>query len=1099
MDTEDNVRKYWAFISYSHADKAWADWLHRSLENYPMPRDLVGRQTPADAPVPKRFVPVFRDREELPTATDLAAVIGRALRHARFLVVICSPRSAKSPWVEKEIIEYKRMHGDSRVMCLIVDGEPWASGGRQGFSEADECFPRAVRFQLGHDGELSDKPTEPIAADAREGKDGRENAVIKLMAGLLGVGFDDLRRREQEYQRRRLRRFQATAAVFGLLFVAAVSAAIYAVKQKRTALHTLSQSDMNLAVAARKSDAAARQVAYLARSLRSDPANPLARMAAYSTLVHHKIHPPVGPALRHPAAVLAAAGSADGKWILTSSGERIYLWSRPDHKLLTERNLGDGTVNALVAHPSGDGWLAGTAKGGLHFIGLKDLKSEREVVRSGETAILGLCWNPERSVLAVGLGPPKEQGGGWLLQTTVDGKELSRHRTEHLTPEYFAWSADGAKLATAGNSPYFYVTDAGDRGNAIREMQGKLCISGIFFTPERTLRTIDIAAGVVTWNAETGQAIGKPDSIEPMPARCALSPDGSHFVGFHRGPTAYLHDTADGKVRTEPLSQAFTVNKGVYLDERHVLLMSENGLAQVRSLRSETPAAEFLPFHPGYPDIGVLSDDGKLLAAACSSDSLVRIYDLRTSKQLGRPLRFPSDLHAICFSENDQFLSAICWDGKVRRVEWKRGLRFLVSEVEVVTPIDSGFDTLDEVRFQVGGRLAAVPDPDGIKIIDLIEGAVARVIPVQGGVQSLAWSPDGKTIAVASRDQVLSFHPHDGSAGKSSVRTILGAPVIDLAWSPDARTIATLTNSDQVECFSVEDGRPFGTGFSTGSSCMRISWASNGKWLVASDGNDVSKLWDPETGLDVARLPDGGSGQMAPLDVPLRGAVALSGEKGFYLVSIPLIQTTPEWLPTLLEGIGGGSLGDSDTRPLLDPDAWMAAEKTARAGKRDALWSPVVDWLLDRNDSRQGFPGALMSEPEVATAMDPVSTRAFDALVQRANVLWKSGDENKMAEALVLMEKALAIKPGHIQLLLAKRQIGQNAKRPNMVREACSAISASADSPLADVLEAKFIEAGSWLVDEPKDRARSRKLLEEILAEDPDRGDAKNMLESEFE
>ena len=1096
-DTKESVRKYWAFISYSHSDKAWADWLHRSLENYPMPRDLVGQPTPANAPIPKRFVPVFRDREELPTATDLGAVIARALEHARFLVVICSPRSAKSPWVEKEIIEYKRMHGESRVLCLIVDGEPWASNGKPGFCDEDECFPKAVRFQLGQDGAISDKPTEPIAADAREGKDGRENAVIKLMAGLLGVGFDDLRRREQEYQRRRLRRFQATAAVFGLLFIVAVSAAVYAVKQKHAALRTLSQSDLNLAVAARKGDDAARQVAYLARSLRSDPENPLAQMAAYSTLAHRKIHPPVGPVLRHPSAVLSASASADGKWILTSSGERIYLWSRPDHKLVAERSLADGTVNALAMHPSGDGWVAGTAKGRLHFIGLQDLKNQREPVITGETAIQGFCWNPKKSILAVGLAPSDpETGGGWFMQITADGKELSRQKTENLSPEFFAWSADGAKLAAAGPSPYFYVSDAGDRGENTLEIKGTLCITGISFAPEGTLRTIDLATGMQTWNVETGQVIGEPESLIPLPVRCAFSPDGSHFVGVRRGPAAYLYDSVEGKIRTEPLSQAFTVNRCVYLDKTHVLLMSEGGLAQVRCLRSEEPAAEFLPFDPGYPDISSLSDDGTLLAAACSSDSLVRIYDLRTSKQLGRPLRFPSNLHGLCFSENSQSLTAICWDGKVRRVDWRSGLRFTVGEIEVVTPIDSGFDVLDSLRFQPGGKLAALPTLDGIKVIDTTEGVVARTIPVQGGTNAVAWSPDGKTIAAASRDQALSFYPSDGSPSKSSIRISLAAPAIDLAWSPDARTIASLSSSNRVDCLSTETGLPVGIGFPTGSSGMRLSWVCNGKWIAASDGDERSKLWDPETGMDIVRLPDASSGQLAPLDVPQRGAVLLTGEKGFYLVPVPVLTNTPDWLPSLLEGIGGGSHGSEGGRTMIDPDEWMTVEKIARASKRDVLWSPVVDWLLDRTASRPAYPGALMTEPQVTASIDVESTRIFDALVQRARTLLRSNDETKQAEALTQIEKALILKPGHIQLLRTKQQIGQQTNRSALVREACVAIASSTDSPLVDVLDSKFIEARSQLSDDPKDPAKARKLLEEILTVDPSREDAQNLLKT---
>lgn len=35
-------RKYWAFISYSSKDRQWGQWLHRRIENYPIPVDLRG-------------------------------------------------------------------------------------------------------------------------------------------------------------------------------------------------------------------------------------------------------------------------------------------------------------------------------------------------------------------------------------------------------------------------------------------------------------------------------------------------------------------------------------------------------------------------------------------------------------------------------------------------------------------------------------------------------------------------------------------------------------------------------------------------------------------------------------------------------------------------------------------------------------------------------------------------------------------------------------------------------------------------------------------------------------------------------------------------
>src|SRR5215218_4767011 len=88
--------RYWAFVSYSHRDKAAGDWLHRALETQPVPKPLVGRPTRLGT-IPPRLTPVFRDREELAASPDLGVRIEEALRQSRYLIVICSPQAAASP------------------------------------------------------------------------------------------------------------------------------------------------------------------------------------------------------------------------------------------------------------------------------------------------------------------------------------------------------------------------------------------------------------------------------------------------------------------------------------------------------------------------------------------------------------------------------------------------------------------------------------------------------------------------------------------------------------------------------------------------------------------------------------------------------------------------------------------------------------------------------------------------------------------------------------------------------------------------------------------------------------------------------------------
>ncbi|PYJ08521.1 MAG: hypothetical protein DMF06_12635, partial [Verrucomicrobia bacterium] len=240
--SEPRAARYWCFISYRHADnkeagRQWATWLHQAIETYEVPNDLAGSKNERGDTIPERIFPVFRDEEELPADADLSSPIYRALDDSRFLVVICSPRAVDSTYVAEEILYFKKIGGEDRVLAVMIEGEPNASRdtGKQamGFRPEDECFPDALRHKIGADGTRLGEMTEPVAADFRLGKEQgwtsseayrqalrRDDVLsqreidrrveeyrqrshlmlLKVLAGILGVPLGRLTQRDKAYQ-----------------------------------------------------------------------------------------------------------------------------------------------------------------------------------------------------------------------------------------------------------------------------------------------------------------------------------------------------------------------------------------------------------------------------------------------------------------------------------------------------------------------------------------------------------------------------------------------------------------------------------------------------------------------------------------------------------------------------------------------------------------------------------------------------------------------------------------------------------------------------------------------------------------------------------
>jgi tetratricopeptide (TPR) repeat protein len=182
---------YAAFISYSHEDAKTAAWLQAAIERYVVPKRLVDRETRAGT-IPRRLGKCFRDRDELPASPDLKAEVFAAIDRSRHLIVMCSPAAANSAWVDQEIEVFKQRHGADRIIAVITAGEP------------PDCFPGALR------------QGEPIAADLRPGKDGRRQVLLKVLAGMLGLGLDELVQREAQRRQR----------IYGIIAAGAAAASI---------------------------------------------------------------------------------------------------------------------------------------------------------------------------------------------------------------------------------------------------------------------------------------------------------------------------------------------------------------------------------------------------------------------------------------------------------------------------------------------------------------------------------------------------------------------------------------------------------------------------------------------------------------------------------------------------------------------------------------------------------------------------------------------------------------------------------------------------------------------------------------------------------
>ncbi len=205
--------KYYAFVSYRSSDEKYAKWLQDKIEAYRLPTTV---QKMNQALPKKKLRPCFRYHTDI-QPNELKTELRNKLEQSKYLLVICTPRSAQSPWVGNEIDTFVELGRRDRIIPVIVEGKPYSG------DPATECYNPSLIKHFPHSDNIAED-REILGVNIHEEGKGsaymkRERAVIQIVSRMLDVNYDQLWNR----QRRRLITRFVLSALLAICFIAAVA------------------------------------------------------------------------------------------------------------------------------------------------------------------------------------------------------------------------------------------------------------------------------------------------------------------------------------------------------------------------------------------------------------------------------------------------------------------------------------------------------------------------------------------------------------------------------------------------------------------------------------------------------------------------------------------------------------------------------------------------------------------------------------------------------------------------------------------------------------------------------------------------------------
>ena len=884
-------KRYFAFISYKREDLKQAEWLRNKLSHYHFPSKLRKE----NEALPKAIRPLFRDSLEL-AGGFLAKEIETALSESKYLIVICSPRSAKSPWVNKEV-EYFIEHGrEEYIIPYIIDGEPFSNDPEK------ECFPPALKSLQGEK-ELLGISTSELSKEA---------AAVKVVARMFGLRFDTLWQGYNREQRRK-RLLWSAAAIFLILVSVAVSGWFCYANSKIEAMNKeiteqnneilnknseiLRKNDMLLVSQSRylasvameeyengnKSKAIRLALYALPKNLDNPDRPYTVKAEAALRICNNKVYDNAARrvVIHHKNEINHLAFTPDSKYLITTSRDNtIRVCDAVTGRPVTGPLKYNGFYG--VADISPDGRNIAAVYGDTLYIW--DLRSDEPVNKFKlDYYVSSLVYSPDGEMMALTYIPEINSSArqyNVVVLNARTAKVMYGPFKFDSTVNHTAFSPDGKNLLVAdGSEVCVYNLNSGE--NVFWQWHSRNVDFAEFSQDGNRIISSAINGDVSVWDFKKGckvfETLEHPDWVDAA----LFSPDGNQFLtafwddSTRRG-TLHVRDTETGKLVFDPILHAANITSGVYSpDGNYIATASWDKTARVWNAKNGKFVADMK--HGNKVTSVVFSPDCKSIATS-TEDNTVYIWDFNDTSIKS----FDDFLELFingCYPKGDYLLRH---DACITSLAVSQDGKYLVTTSEDCTARVWDAETMQQTADPMVHDMkvySARFSPDGKYVVTASADNTARVwnartgkpfaIPMRhaDNVYSAVFSPDGKYIATASADGTACVW--DARNGKSVTPFLKHKDEVNsVQFTPDGKYLITASADKTARVWDVNTGKPVTGALAHDDEVNSVSVSPDGKYAVTASKDKSARVWDITSGDVVTRplLHDGNvtSAQFSP-------------------------------------------------------------------------------------------------------------------------------------------------------------------------------------------------------------------------------------------